>query len=241
MNATIPFTRLLRVEWYKATDTRAARWLLLVTGVSTVAIMIAPIVSRSPRDQTYSHYLTFPGLTLQLLLPIIAILTVTSEWSQRTVLTTFTLEPRRQRVIGAKVVVSFLLGACGVALAGLATAIAVVVANAIGHHVRADLTTAQVVGFIAFVLLSVLLGAAIGVLLCNTPAAIVAYVALPPLLGVLAVSIGGKGWISTAQSFNWILNGEFAGHWAPIAASIGLFVVAPMIAGTARIVRRDIG
>ena len=31
----IPFSRLVRVEWAKATDTRAARWLLALVALST--------------------------------------------------------------------------------------------------------------------------------------------------------------------------------------------------------------
>ena len=36
------------------------------------------------------------------ILPMIAILSITSEWSQRTGLTTFTLVPHRSRIIPAK-------------------------------------------------------------------------------------------------------------------------------------------
>ena len=43
---------------------------------------------------------------MTVILPIIAILSVTGEWSQRSGLTTFTLVPHRGRVIPAKVVVA---------------------------------------------------------------------------------------------------------------------------------------
>ena len=38
-----------------------------------------------------------------ILLPIIGILLVSSEWSQRTALITFTLVPKRMRVMSAKI------------------------------------------------------------------------------------------------------------------------------------------
>ena len=41
-----------------------------------------------------------------IILPLIAILAVTSEWSQRTGLTTFTLVPHRGRIIAAKAISS---------------------------------------------------------------------------------------------------------------------------------------
>ena len=44
------------------------------------------------------------GAVLGYFLPVLLILMVTSEWSQRTGLTTFTLEPHRGRVVGAKFV-----------------------------------------------------------------------------------------------------------------------------------------
>jgi hypothetical protein len=44
--SAIPFTRLLRVEWFKAIDTRASRWLLAVVGAVTVAAVVAGILRR---------------------------------------------------------------------------------------------------------------------------------------------------------------------------------------------------
>jgi len=41
---------------------------------------------------------------------MIAILAVTSEWSQRSGLTTFTLVPSRGRVIGAKAIATIIVG-----------------------------------------------------------------------------------------------------------------------------------
>ena len=48
----IPFPRLVRVELAKATDTRAARWLLALVALSTAAMMLAPVVApTSARSQ----------------------------------------------------------------------------------------------------------------------------------------------------------------------------------------------
>jgi len=64
----IPFSRLLRVEWGKATDTRAARWLLALVAASTVGLMLAPLLAPSRIDQTYTSYLRFAAVGLSILL-----------------------------------------------------------------------------------------------------------------------------------------------------------------------------
>ena len=51
-----------------------------------------------------------------LLLPVLGILLVTSEWSQRTALVSFTLMPVRGRVLLAKVLASLLAGLAAIAL-----------------------------------------------------------------------------------------------------------------------------
>jgi ABC-2 type transport system permease protein len=87
--------------------TRAARWLILGVALTTTGLMLAPLLAKNSIDQTQTSYLTFAALALTVLLPVVSILTLTSEWSQRTVLATFTQEPRRARVIKAKVGVAF--------------------------------------------------------------------------------------------------------------------------------------
>ena len=53
-------------------------------------------------ELTYNTFAAAIGVPMTLVLPIIAILSVTGEWSQRSGLTTFTLVPHRGRVIRAK-------------------------------------------------------------------------------------------------------------------------------------------
>ena len=51
------------------------------------------------------------------ILPIVAILSVTSEWSQRTGLSTFTLVPHRGRVLAAKAAAALVVAVVSMALA----------------------------------------------------------------------------------------------------------------------------
>ncbi|MGI8680352.1 MAG: ABC transporter permease [Jatrophihabitans sp.] len=239
--APIPFSRLLHVEWGKATDTRSARWLIAVTGAATVLIMLAPLLARNSIDQNYSSYLQFAALALTALLPVVAILTLTTEWTQRTVLTTFTQEPRRARVISAKVSVALLMAAIAIVFGGLVTAAAIGVAEASGRHVVADLGSGGLIGFVLFVLVNILMGVAFGALLHNTAASVVLFFLLPTVFGILGRAVNSVGkWIDPGTTFNWMLDGDWNGHAAGIVITALIWLVLPLSAGLVRTVRREI-
>src|SRR5207247_9033606 len=109
----------------KATDTPAARWLILTVALTTTGLMLAPLLAKNTIDQTQTSYLAFAALALTVLLPVVSILTLTSEWTQRTVLATFTQEPRRARVIKARVCAPLIRAAPASASAELVTTTAV--------------------------------------------------------------------------------------------------------------------
>ena len=178
------------------------------------------------------------GVTL--LLPVVSILTLTSEWSQRTVLTTFTQDPRRDRVLAAKLAVGLGLAAIG-GLAGLAIASAgLQVSDALGRAVSWNIDSSELIGYAVFVLLSSVMGMAFGALLHNTAAAIAAYFAIPTLITLVAVPFAAiRDWVDTATTSNWILHGEWSGHTAQILTSVAIWVALPLLAGLARTLRRD--
>jgi hypothetical protein len=239
--AGIPFGRLLRVEWRKATDTRAARWLLALVGASTAALLLVPLLAPASTDQSYTGYLRFAAMGLTILLPVVSILTLTSEWSQRTVLTTFTQEPRRIRVVTAKVTVSLLLAGGAAAFGGLVTVAGLAVAAASGRPLDANLDAGIVVGYLLYVVLNVLAGAALGALVHNSVAAIALFFALPAgflLLGQAWRPIAE--WIDSTTTFDWLLKGQWSGHTAQILLTVVLWVAMPLSVGIARTVRRDI-
>jgi hypothetical protein len=237
----IPFPRLVRVEWGKATDTRAARWLLAAVAASTVGLMVMPVLSATSTPQTYTGYLGVAALALSILLPVVSILTLTSEWTQRTVLTTFTQEPRRLRVVNAKIAVSLLLAGGAAVFGALVTSGGLAVAAASGRHLEQDLTAAVLVGYLLYLLLNVLTGVALGALVHNSAAAIVLSFALPmtfALLGRVWQPIAE--WLDYSTAFTWVLGGQWSGHTPQILASVVLWVGLPLGAGLARTVRREI-
>lgn len=237
----IPFSRLLRVEWGKATDTRAARWLLALVAASTIGLMLAPILAPSSIDQTYTSYLGFAAMGLTILLPVVSILTLTSEWSQRTVLTAFTQEPRRTRVITAKLTVSLLLAGGGAVFGALVTAAGLGLAAASGRELDPNLNAGVVAGYLLYVLLNVLMGVAFGALLHNSAAAIALYFALPAAFALICRALQAVAdWIDSTSTFNWLLRGEWAGHTPQILVSVILWVAIPVAAGLVRTARREI-
>ena len=117
--APIPFVRLLKVELVKMFDTRAGFWLMVGIAATALIATVSVILFAPDSAMTYDNFGAAIGVPMTLLLPVMAILSVTSEWSQRSGLTTFTLVPHRSRVIWAKMVVAMAVGAVsiGVALA----------------------------------------------------------------------------------------------------------------------------
>lgn len=239
---TIPFRSLFRAECRKATDTRAARWLLAAAVLLALAAQAVPLAFPHDVTQDRASFLTWAALGLSRLLPIALMLTMTAEWSQRTALTTFTLEPRRGRVLAAKLLAGLALsvvGGClafGIAQAGLALALAE------GRHAAVGWSWPELAGFAAFVVLTSATGIAIGSALHNTAAAIVTYFALAALSSLLlipAVQQPGS-WVDTGQTFGWVLTGQWSDHGSQIASSAAIWIALPLAIGTVRTIRREI-
>ena len=238
----IPFSRLVRVEWSKATDTRAARWLLALLALSTAGIMLVPVLVPTSFDQTYASYLEVASIGQVILLPVVAILMFTGEWSQRSVMTTFTQEPRRIRVLNAKLAVSLLLGGGAAVFGGVVTAAGLGLAAASGRALEADLSVGAITGYLLYLLLNVLGGVAFGALLQNSAVAIAAYFTLNPAVALLGtVSTLVADWIDTATTWTWVLENEWGGHVPQISVSVLLWVAIPLAAGFVRTLRRDVG
>jgi ABC-2 type transport system permease protein len=237
----IPFTRSLRVEWRKSVDTRAARWLLMsVILLSAVAVAV-PLLRPDDSAQTLPGYLVTVSLAVTLLVPVVSILTLTTEWSQRTVLATFTQEPRRGRVLGAKLCSGLGLAALGGAVGFLLAVGGLALSDMLGRDVTWAIAAAELAGYALFVVLSSLMGMAFAALLHNTAAAIVAYLALPTLMTIVSLALTSvRDWVDTARTFGWMLHGDWSGHLPQILTSIGIWVVLPLAAGLVRTLQREV-
>ncbi|MFG1603347.1 ABC transporter permease [Actinoplanes sp. NPDC049265] len=239
-NRTIPIGRLVGVELRKLADTRAGLWLLVVIALASVATGLILLFAAPDDAHTFMSYLTFAQLPAGILLPVLGILSMTSEWSQRTALTTFTLVPQRGRVLAAK-----LLAAAAIAvLAAASTFVFAAVFNLVsaGSWSMNGQVIAQCV---LLQVLYVLMGTAFGGLLMNTPLAIVGFFALPmvwTLLGSVISSLQkAAGWLdinlTTAPLTEHAMTG---GEWSRLAVSSAVWVLVPLVAGAFRMLRREV-
>lgn len=181
----VPLTRLVRVELRKLTDTRSGRWLLVAIAVITAAVITVFLFSAAPGELTYRNFVNATGTPQGLLITVLATLTVTSEWGQRTGLVTLTLEPNRGRVVVAKLIAVLLLGTAA-ALTALGLA-------AIGNLLGAALQDgngswtfglAGIRDILAVQTIGVLQGLALGLLFMNSAGAIVTFFAVPTIGGI---------------------------------------------------------
>ena len=125
---------------------------------------------------TQNTFSTAIGMPLSVVLPIIAILSVTGEYSQRTGLTTYTLVPWRGRVMSAKLVATLLVGVVAMFLALAVGALGNLVGSAItGLDAVWDITLAQFGNIVLANVLGMLMGFMLGVLFRSSAAAIVGY------------------------------------------------------------------
>jgi ABC-2 type transport system permease protein len=243
----VPFDRLLRVELRKLVDTRAGFWLLAAIGIITVAVIVVFLFVAEPDQLTYLNFVGATATPQSILLPVLGILAVTAEWSQRTDLVTFTLEPSRARIAVAKLVavvlVSLLAVVVALGVAALGNVAGMMLMDGVGSW---NFASANVRDFFALQLIGIVQGFAFGMLLMNTAAAIVSYYVLPIAWNVLFSMVG-----PLADSAPWLdLNTAIApayeqqtlqaGDWAHVAVSGTLWVLVPLALGLVRLLRREV-
>ena len=166
---------------------------------------------------------------MTILLPVLAILSVTGEWSQRAGLTTFTLVPHRGRVIRAKIAVTVLVG-----LASMALALGI---GAVGNIVGTALMGVDTVWnlsptAIAYIVGADLIGMVVGLHArrghAQLGAAIVTYFTywfvVPTLSMVLAANQAwfekAQPWVDFSFNQNRMYDGGFTGQdWTQLAVT----------------------
>ena len=194
------------VELRKLVSTRAGFWLLAAIGIITVAVIVVFLFVADADQLTFINFVGATATPQSLLLPVLGILAVTAEWSQRTGLVTFTLEPSRARVAVAKLVAVVLVGLLAVVVAlgvaALGNVAGMVLMDGAGTW---NMGVPNVRDFFLLQLLGVVQGFAFGMLLMNAAAAIVLYYVLPTAWTVLfsmvhALEKPPRGWTSTQPS-----------------------------------------
>ena len=239
--APIPFTRLMTVELVKMFNTRAGFWLMMSMAGAAVIATASVILFAPDSAMTYDNFGAAIGVPMTLLLPVMAILSVTSEYSQRSGLTTFTLVPHRGRVIRAKAVVSMALGAVSIGVALAIGALGNVVGSAIaGVDTVWDISANQIVFLVLANVLNLLIGFMLGVLIRNSPGAIVGFVVYSFVLPTLSLVLGNfQQWWEDLRpwlDFNWAQGELYDGsltstEWAQLGTSGLIWLVIPLAVG----------
>ena len=246
----IPMTRVIGVELRKMFDTRSGFWLLTSIGITALIATGAVILFAPDSAITYNSFAAAIGVPMTVILPIIAILSVTSEWSQRSGLTTFTLVPHRGRVIWAKAV-----SAVGVAVVSIVVAFSI---GALGNVVGTTITGTELVwdltfenlAYITFAnVLGLMMGFMLGVLIRNSAGAIVAYfvysLVLPAIFELLASFQDWfadlRGWVDFNYSTTPLFDGSLTGtEWAHLGTSGMIWLVTPLVVGLVLVFRSEV-
>ena len=245
----VPMSRLAQVEFRKALDTRAGRWFTIsIVALCLVVVTIYALVAPDG-DKDYIDILGIAGAVLGSFLPILIIMLVTAEASQRTGLVTFTLEPQRSRVVIAKFLAGVALGVAVMVIAALMAVIGTFLGTLDGSPVDWSLDGNLVFnGFVLANLVGIFIGFAIGMLLMNTAAAIVAYfvysLILPTVVGFLGFLSEGFEKVAPWIEFNTAQIPLFTGNyqptgeeWAQIATAGTIWLILPLTLGIMRLLR----
>jgi len=241
----VGFGRLTLVELRKLGDTRSGLWLLIVIGLAAVATAVILLIWGKDPDQTFQQFLTFGMLPSSVLLPVLGILSMTSEWSQRTALTTFTLVPNRARAIAAKLAAGVLIAlAATVVTAGVAAA-GNLIAGATGGDASWSIPAAVLGQIVLGQVVVMLMGLGFGGLLMNSPLAIVVYFALPTVWSILTSAIRGldsvSHWLDLNVASEPLTQGTMtSAQWAHFGVAGAIWVAVPLVLGTLRAMRREV-
>lgn len=236
------------VELRKSVDTRAGRWLLIVIGLFALGGLAIGAFAIPSDGRTFRTLDQITVTLVSLILPVVGILLITSEWSQRSALTTFALVPRRSRVLVAKLIAGLVLAVAGWAvafvLALLGTAIASRPAGLSGDEVWA-LSTSGVLRSLLFVVLSMFGGMAFGLLFLNSAAAIVVNFLLPTVWTIVSSLVPGlrnvRPWFDPATTWGQLLGGHMVGRdWAHILTTAAIWVLLPGVTGAYRMLTREV-
>lgn len=248
----VPLTRITAVELRKMFDTRSGFWLIASIAISAVLAAAGVILFAADDELTYSTFATAIRFPVIIILPLVAILAVTSEWSQRTGLTTFTMVPHRSRIIAAKAISSVLIAIAAMALTFAVGAIGNLLSAAVtGTTLVWDVSFTQCLYYVLGMVLSLLVGFMLGVLIRASIGAVVAYFALTFLLPtIFSLLAAGQQWfrdlqpwidIQFAQSGLFVFDKSLTGEqWAHIGVTGIVWLVVPLLIGLRLVMRAEV-
>ncbi|MEV8376768.1 ABC transporter permease [Kribbella sp. NPDC056861] len=237
------FLKLVAIELRKSVNTRSGRFLILGILALAVAALGWQLTHLNDGRQAFSSYLDAASTGVILLLPVIGVMAMTSEWTQRTALTTFTLSPRRIRVQVAKFVSAILLSAVVLS----ATTLLALAGTAIGGSVSGDGATyagmgGALAGTYLTTALNVVMGAAFGAVIAQTAVAILVFFIAPTAwtLAGPALFKSNADYLDVFGAFGRIAERDLHGMVPQTATALAVWIVLPTIVGLWASSRREV-
>jgi ABC-type transport system involved in multi-copper enzyme maturation permease subunit len=246
----IPLARITTTELRKMFDTLSGFWLMVSIAILALLATSAVILFAPDGQMTYSSFTTAIDFPMTVILPIMAILSVTGEWSQRSGLTTFTLIPHRGRVIAAKAISSV-----GVAVVTIPLAFGIgAVGNLVGTSIAGvdpvwDLSFTNLLTIVLANVLGLLVGFMLGVVMRSSAAALVTYFVYSFLLPTLAVLLAAsqdwfrdlQPWVDFHFAQGALLDGALtAQQWANLGVTGLIWLVIPLTVGLGFVMRAEV-
>jgi ABC-2 type transport system permease protein len=235
--------RLAGVELRKMVDTRAGFWLAFTFVLTTLAAVVLVCLVGDDSDRRLRELLEVAIAPASVLLPVVGILLVTSEWTQRTGMIAFTLVPRRPRVFAAKLLAGVAMALIAFVACMIVAAVATALAGSGGEHTW-TLPVVVLAQALLSVIVSILAGIGFGAVVLTSAPAIVAYFVLPTVLGAVG-SIRAleptARWVDPSRAQAPLTDHVMdATEWARALTSIAIWALLPIVLGLWRIVRSDV-
>lgn len=246
----IPLSRITTTELRKMFDTRSGFWLTASIGVLAILATAAVILFARDDQLTYNTFTSAITIPMTVILPIVAILSVTGEWSQRSGLTTFILVPHRGRVVAAKaiacvvVAIVTVLLAFGIGAIGNLVGTSIAQLNPVWDVMVLDLGTNVLAN-----VLSLLFGFTLGVVIRNSLGALVAYFVYQFLLPMLSLILAAsQAWFRELQpwvDFDYAQSALFNGaltpqQWTHLVITATIWLAIPMTIGITRAMKAEV-
>jgi hypothetical protein len=248
--APIPFRRILGVELRKMFDTRSGLWLMASILLLSVVASGAVVIFAPDNQIDYEAFASAVGIPMTVILPMIAVLSVSSEWSQRSALTTFTLVPSRARVIAAKALLTLAIGVASMVVALGVGAVGNVVGSALaGVDQTWNISPQEFSQIVLADGIGMLMGFMLGVLFRSSPAAIVGYfvysLVLPGVSGALANANDWwnqhGAWFDLNWASNRLYDNTLTGEmWAQLGVTTLIWLVLPLAIGLRALMRAEV-
>ncbi|HET6988225.1 MAG TPA: ABC transporter permease [Kribbella sp.] len=237
------FLKLVTIDLRKSLNTRSGRALVAAILLVAIAAISWQLTHLPQGPAGFDGFLGAASTGVFLILPVIGVMAMTSEWTQRTALTTFTLSPRRVRVQLAKFVSAIVLSAVVMTVVVLFAFAGTALAGAVTDHTT---SYAGMGGLLAGTYLTnalnVVMGAAFGAVIAQTAVAILVYFIAPTAWALAGPALfkDNANWLDVFGAFGRIAERDLHGMLPETLTAVGVWIVLPTIVGLWASSRREV-